>query len=320
MSSKNTVLEKRLEKIKKIEKGVPIKINLMISTKKNRNIFNMNEPMTRITTMESSTERESTVAAESVTGSSSDKAMTERSSAGATELWTGSDGRDNEDVTTVRATSQLDEIVELSDRIRQALECPVCMEVNANLECHCPNGHVMCSPCLFQLSLRESMDFCPMCRSPMSLNSIGQLTANRMMFALAQVNVTCRYWKHGCRVLVCVKEMARHEADCRYWPDVRCLVTTCRWLGTYDSLYEHVRCEHPNSVARTEVSFCLSPHLWPLVVRVFYVCQTLDSSWFRVERIGTCRSYTRKNSRRHLFDLRRVISQTSGHLKYTFSV
>lgn len=140
------------------------------------------------------------------------------------------------------------EIEALSDRVRQAMECPVCWRLDWDLSCLCPNGHVVCGGCLQRVWNRDAARHCPLCRAQLSPTPDAQVTAAKVAEVVANVMVACAHRPLGCPALCSLYDVAGHEAECAHAPDVRCLVSTCQWIGFYDELFEHV-CRVHNDVA-----------------------------------------------------------------------
>lgn len=126
------------------------------------------------------------------------------------------------------------------------------MEISPSLpEACCSNGHAICIPCLKHMSTQQEVILCPICRSLVTRTDTGR----QLLAVLPSIRIACRYRRHGCDALFPVTEVARHEAGCWFLPDVRCMVTSCHWLGTYDTLYEHVCHQHPDKVASAKVLY-----------------------------------------------------------------
>jgi len=146
------------------------------------------------------------------------------------------------------------DIEALSERIRRAMECPVCLLVAWELLCLCPNGHAVCGDCLTQIWHRDAARHsCPLCRAPLVPTPDAQVTAAKMTEVAANVMVSCAHRPHGCPELHALRDVTKHEAQCPHAPDVRCLVSVCQWMGVYDQLFEHVRHAHNDVAVDTAV-------------------------------------------------------------------
>lgn len=146
------------------------------------------------------------------------------------------------------------EIVALSNRIRRAMECPVCLLLAWNMSCLCPNGHAVCGACLEQLWNRDTGCSCPLCRAPMEITPDAQVTAVKLAQVVANAMVPCAHRSYGCPKLLALYDVAHHEDQCPHAPHVRCMVSVCQWIGVYDQLFEHVRCTHHDVAIETTVN------------------------------------------------------------------
>lgn len=140
------------------------------------------------------------------------------------------------------------QIETISDRIRRALECPVCLQVATNMMCFCPNGHVVCEPCLARLWSNTVHNHCPMCRSLLMPTSDTSATADKLSEVFNLVRVTCTNRRFGCAELPIVRALDEHETACPYKPNLQCHVSVCQWTGVYDQLLDHVRQMHSGDV------------------------------------------------------------------------
>lgn len=141
------------------------------------------------------------------------------------------------------------DIEALSDRIRRAMECPVCLLVAWEVLCLCPNGHAVCGDCLTQIWDRDAARHsCPLCRALLAPTPDALVTASKIAEVVSNVMVSCEHRPHGCPELHALRDVAKHEARCLHAPNVRCLVSVCQWIGVYDQIFEHVRHAH-NEVA-----------------------------------------------------------------------
>lgn len=159
------------------------------------------------------------------------------------------------DATVTAAVSA--EIEAITDQIRRALECPICLLLVANMSCFCPNGHAVCDICLDQLWNRNVERNCPMCRSPMAATVDVSATAVKLAEAMMLVKVACAHRPYGCTELLPVNEVIGHESVCVHVPDVRCLVTACQWVGIHEQLFDHVRRVHPHVGIQSSVIIAL---------------------------------------------------------------
>lgn len=147
-------------------------------------------------------------------------------------------------------------VVALSECIRRAVECPVCLVPLRDVACLCPNGHALCGDCAQHLWTRGIARICPLCRALLEPSPDARVTAAKVAELLAVLMVSCVHRPHGCAQLVPVWDTARHEAECEHAPDVPCLVTACQWLATYDRLFEHVFRDHNDVAFVTVVIDC----------------------------------------------------------------
>ncbi|XP_060858450.1 E3 ubiquitin-protein ligase Siah2-like [Metopolophium dirhodum] len=138
------------------------------------------------------------------------------------------------------------EIVAISQQIRRALECPICLTMMSVMSCFCPNGHAICQSCM-QTLLNTSITntLCPLCRTSIAQSTSMSAMVIKLAEATTVVKVACSNWSFGCPDLVPVQHVNEHESVCRYVPDVPCLVHVCQWVGMYEQLYEHVFNVHP---------------------------------------------------------------------------
>lgn len=150
------------------------------------------------------------------------------------------------------------DIRQLSDGIRRAFECPVCMDMCGTVSTCCDNGHCTCNDCAYTMirmlgpgSLAAPK--CPVCRSRVSRPAwtptaaqplFTQPTVRLVLRLMAVTKVACVYRPNGCPDLLLVKQAADHEARCPHASQVRCMVAFCNWSGTYGSMFKHVSSEH----------------------------------------------------------------------------
>lgn len=140
-----------------------------------------------------------------------------------------------------------------SDRIRQAWECPVCLELASVMLCRCPNGHAQCDSCTAKLRDGDEFVCCPICRSPMADTQDARDRTAKMAEDMARAKVACAHRRYGCAQIVAVIRAPDHEAECSFKPDAHCLVSLCQWMGVYDQLFNHVNSAHTKFAVVSEV-------------------------------------------------------------------
>ncbi|XP_022162326.1 uncharacterized protein LOC111028095 [Myzus persicae] len=146
------------------------------------------------------------------------------------------------------ASDTTEEIVAISQQIRRALECPICLTLmSAVMSCDCPNGHATCRPCMMTLmSINPTADsLCPLCRTLMMQFDGPTAMVVKLTEVTSLVKVACFNRSLGCPELLSVRWVNEHEAVCRYVADVPCQVAVCQWVGTCEQLYDHVSSVHP---------------------------------------------------------------------------
>lgn len=162
-----------------------------------------------------------------------------------------------------------DTIGRLSDGVRRALECPVCMELSCSISTCCENGHGTCDDCSYKMMQlhRNTKPKCPVCRSAAAprdrAGASNRCTAQppppptvRKLYELMSVTkVACAFRPEGCPKLVHVPMVSEHESICPYASQVRCMVSMCRWMGAYDGAFRHVSLEHQFSAYDVSVTF-----------------------------------------------------------------
>lgn len=178
-------------------------------------------------------------------------------------------------VVTGTPTDTWTEIEDISDQIRRALECPVCLMVSPNMRSICTNKHAVCPSCEFELWNRNVIHpCCPLCRSPLvAYCDVPCVMAVKVAEVSVSVRLACTYRKFGCNLLYFVRDIIEHERVCEYKPNTRCLEPTCRWLGTYGQLHEHVGRVHPHAYIETTV--ISQNNVETLTYNAFY-CHTSD--------------------------------------------
>lgn len=175
-------------------------------------------------------------------------------------------------------SSERDEVQEISDDIRRAIECPVCLLLSPNLTCICPNGHHTCISCVDQLFNNNPLHGCPLCRSPL-INTV-EVSPTELKLAewMSVVRVACAHRRFGCDRFITVHETVEHEPQCAHKPDVQCLVSACPWIGVYRQLYNHVSNRHPHvanerpvwSLSHNIIIIIIVTLVLPLVIAVFF--------------------------------------------------
>ena len=136
----------------------------------------------------------------------------------------------------------------LEEDLASRLECPVCLLVpRAGPIPSCPVGHIICSTC------RESLDTCPTCRRPLSVENTNCLASA----LIDKVKHKCKFHVHGCDVKRLLGELPKHEKICPertiICPNLRCMkevklksyqshvtqdncLTECRVFGNDDGM------------------------------------------------------------------------------------
>lgn len=150
-----------------------------------------------------------------------------------------------------------DEVGRLSDGVRRALECPVCLELPCSVSTCCENGHGLCDECSYRLMQlrRNTSTLCPVCRSVTGAFGRGgnavqpppPATVRKLFEIMSVTKVACAFRTQGCPELAYVSLVSVHEAVCPYASQVRCMVSTCSWMGAYHDAYTHVFVEHQYS-------------------------------------------------------------------------
>jgi len=191
-----------------------------------------------------------------------------------------------------KGAAPVDEIQQLSDAVRRALECPVCKELSGAISTCCYNGHGLCDECSYTMNRLnpETTPKCPLCRSPPArleeddcspaqLQPTDQTasdhqshsprptmavrplpppeSARKLHEFMSIIKVSCIYRPNGCRYLVYVISAATHESLCPYAPQVHCMVPYCRWSGTYGDTFQHVASDHQFSAYDVMVKYTL---------------------------------------------------------------
>lgn len=189
-----------------------------------------------------------------------------------------------------KSAAAYDEIQQLSDGVRRALECPVCKELSGAMFTCCDNGHGLCGDCSYTMNRLhpQTPPKCPLCRSPPArLDDDGctpptmdtyaeelhdpyttvavqpvpvPASARKLNEIMSVVKVTCAYRLNGCPYLLYVLSSATHEALCPHAPHVRCMVPDCQWSGAYGDTFHHVSTNHLFSAYDVLVTYTLDRH------------------------------------------------------------
>lgn len=113
------------------------------------------------------------------------------------------------------------EIEAISEQVRRALQCPICVMLAPDMVCLCPNGHTVCHSCAMELWNRNLIFHCPVCRSPMLTDLMASsVTAVKVAEVTAMVRLACAYRQFGCNELYLVRDVTEHELVCAYKPNV----------------------------------------------------------------------------------------------------
>ena len=118
----------------------------------------------------------------------------------------------------------------LEEDLTEHLECPVCLSVPRTGPIpSCPVGHIICSTC------RESLDTCPTCRRPLSVENTNCLASA----LIDKVEHKCKFHVHGCDVRRLLGELTKHEKIC---PErtIKCPNLRCRKEFKLKSYQSHV--------------------------------------------------------------------------------
>jgi len=159
-----------------------------------------------------------------------------------------------------------DEVGRLSDCVRRALECPVCLELPCSISTCCENGHGLCDQCSYKLMQlhRDTPPLCPVCRSAYGRGQDVRVTtaqppppatAGKLFEIMSVTRVACAFRPQGCPELAYVSLVSLHEAFCPYASHVRCMVAMCRWMGVYHDAFLHVAVEHQFSAYDVLVTY-----------------------------------------------------------------
>uniref|UniRef100_A0A2S2PUF7 E3 ubiquitin-protein ligase n=1 Tax=Schizaphis graminum TaxID=13262 RepID=A0A2S2PUF7_SCHGA len=193
--------------------------------------------------------------------------------------------------------SDSDEIVTISQNIRRALECPICLTLMSVISCYCPNGHAVCESCMLTLLNMSSAQerCCPFCRALMVQSLFTSAMVDKLNELCHQVKVKCSNWSRGCTELVPVRYVNEHESRCLYMPNVPCQVTVCQWLGIYEQLYEHVSSSHPGVAVQTSTNQLNVTDAQDITTnrrRIYLIQSTCGMIWVILSRIARSRIQT----------------------------
>lgn len=189
--------------------------------------------------------------------------------------------------------SNEDEVQRLSDDLRCALKCPICMELSIPISTCCKNGHGICENCAHTMSSMNPGEVtrCPICRSPparqntflpfrlcryqpLQLGQNGPLTTSithhqhmvqeiqppppptirKLCEFISATKVACSFRPKGCPNIMFISLVVEHEVLCPYASHVRCMVAWCRWMGEYNQVYSHVSTQHQFSAYEVSVT------------------------------------------------------------------
>jgi len=105
--------------------------------------------------------------------------------------------------------------------------CPVCKQVPRSVPIPvCPNGHIICQPCLLQLETRD----CPTCRTPILPNQFSVVAAG----VASKLPHACKF--PGCEVKLALDKIKLHELNCRLRP-VQC--GCCHEMAPIENFLDH---------------------------------------------------------------------------------
>jgi len=117
------------------------------------------------------------------------------------------------------------------------LVCPECLEYMRPPIRMCANGHKICDNC------RQKGSKCQTCSSHfVSARNLALEDLAR------QVMYPCKYRSSGCVEMFNHAKIARHQATCRYIPQVcpvaKLAIRNCSWTGMYNDIKEHLKENH----------------------------------------------------------------------------
>lgn len=106
---------------------------------------------------------------------------------------------------------------ESSTAIRKLLECPVCVEVNAEKIVVCQRGHRLCRACFNDL--RNTPKTCPTCRGAFDNGPRRSLLAEELV-ASAGLDLRCKFARRGCLAWpMKYPQIVAHEKGCEFKGD-----------------------------------------------------------------------------------------------------
>jgi len=93
----------------------------------------------------------------------------------------------------------------LTDKMMDAMECPVCFKLPRGQVFQCERGHCVCADC------RAKLTQCPTCR--VALGQLRNLVAEQL---LTELSHNCKFADHGCTFEETLTALESHEEECRY--------------------------------------------------------------------------------------------------------
>uniref|UniRef100_A0A1B6CW82 RING-type domain-containing protein n=1 Tax=Clastoptera arizonana TaxID=38151 RepID=A0A1B6CW82_9HEMI len=127
--------------------------------------------------------------------------------------------------------------------MERTLECAVCLGTLKPPLVMCTNNHCVCSSC------GEDLKECPTCRTEMASNVRYPIAFNNI---LNEIPRKCDFSEH-CKQFMLGPELKEHRKICPYRL-IACKIVSCSWEGPFQSLLEHVKTEHQESVVENKVS------------------------------------------------------------------
>ncbi|XP_050217505.1 putative E3 ubiquitin-protein ligase SINA-like 6 [Mercurialis annua] len=116
------------------------------------------------------------------------------------------------------------------------LDCSICFDPFKFLITQCENGHTTCSSC------SNRLEKCPYCELP-----IGVMRNFAFEKLIESVEFYCRYKDNGCTEIISHDNKIHHEIICSF-VDCSCPISNCDVIGSSDSIYDHCKMVHNNSV------------------------------------------------------------------------
>lgn len=138
--------------------------------------------------------------------------------------------------------------VTLSDP--DVLDCPICFLPLTIPVFQCDNGHIACSSCCTNLGNK-----CPSC-----CGKIGNNRCRAIEKVIESVQVSCCYFRYGCRELTSYCKKLEHEKHCIFAP-CACPFPDCFFQGSPRRLSRHLCKEHVNHVIRFRYNSAFSVSL-----------------------------------------------------------